>query len=183
MARTVRAYCITTEAVARERERVGGDPKDMDVSRVIELDKVELRALGPHDVHMRILAASAEHNIDHAATADTVNIAEARGGKMFPGNSAVGEVLEVGELVTDFTTGDIVITHCNGEPDQFGFPLRIWAYDQPESIGWSGEEAFVERWQLIKAPLQCGPSLCEIAALPLRAPTAYHTWTRSSGLY
>src|SRR5437764_13843539 len=150
MARTVRAYCITAESVARERERVGGDPKDMDVSRVVELDKLELRDVGRRYVHMRILAASAEHNIDHAATAETVNIAEARGGKMFPGNSALGEVLEVGELVTDFVAGDIVITHCNGEPDKYGFPLRIWAYDQPESVGWYGEEAVVEDWQLIK---------------------------------
>ena len=60
MARTVRAYCITAESVARERERVGGNPKDMDVSKVVELDKLELRDVGPRDVHMRILAASAE---------------------------------------------------------------------------------------------------------------------------
>jgi NADPH:quinone reductase-like Zn-dependent oxidoreductase len=132
---------------------------------------------------MRILAASAEHNIDHAATADTVNIAEARGGKMFPGNSALGEVLEVGELVTDFQPGDIVVTHCNGEPDEYGFPLRIWAYDQPDSIGWYSEEAVVGSWQLIKAPLDCGLNLWEMAALPLRAPTAYHLWRRAIGIY
>src|SRR5215212_10296329 len=183
MPRTVRAYCITTDAVARERERVGGDPKDMDVSRVIELDKLELREVGPRDVHMRILAASAEHNIDHAATADTVNIADARGGKMYPGNSAMGEVLAVGELVTKFKPGDIVITHCNGGPDEFGFPLRIWAYDAPDSIGWYAEEAVVGEWQLIPAPLDSGLSVWEIAALPLRAPTAYHLWRRALGIY
>ena len=42
MPRTVRAWCITAEAVARERQRVGDDPGQMDVSRVIELDKIEL---------------------------------------------------------------------------------------------------------------------------------------------
>src|SRR5436189_6127590 len=116
MARTVRAFCITAESIARERERVGGDPKDMDVANVVQLDKLELRDMGPRDVHMRILAASAEHNIDHAATADTVNIAEARGGEMVPGNSALGEVIEVGERVTDFPAGDNVMTHRNGAP-------------------------------------------------------------------
>ena len=55
-----------------------------------------LRALGPNDVQLRILAASAEHNVDHAALADTMNIAEARGGKIYPGNSALGEVIAVG---------------------------------------------------------------------------------------
>ncbi len=183
MPRTVRAYAITSEAVARERERVGGDPENMDISKVIELDKLELPDLGPNDVHLRILAVSAEHNIAHAATADTVNIAEARGGRIYPGNSAVGEALDVGPAVTDFKAGDVVVTHCNGEPDQFGYPLRIWAYDQPESTGWYAEEAVVGDWQIINAPLESGLNLWEIAALPLRAPTAYHMWRRALGIY
>src|SRR3954471_11177965 len=118
MSRTVRAYSISTDAIAKERERVGGNPADMDVSNVVQLDTLELRDVGPTDVHMRIVAASAEHNIDHAATADTVNIADVRGGKMYPGNSAMGEVLAVGDQVTRFKSGDIVITHCNGAPDR-----------------------------------------------------------------
>jgi NADPH:quinone reductase-like Zn-dependent oxidoreductase len=183
MSRTVRAYCITAEAVAREKERSGGNFDNVDVSNVIELDKLELRDVGPRDVHLRILAASAEHNVDHAALADTVNIAEARGGRMYPGNSALGEVLDVGPEVTDFKPGDIVITHCNGEPDQFGFPLRIWAYDQPESVGWYAEEAVVGDWQIIHAPLDSGLNLWEMAALPLRAPTAYHMWRRALAIY
>jgi len=183
MPRTVRAYAITSEAVARERERVGDDLENMDISKVIELDKLELPDLGPTDVHFRILAVSAEHNIAHAATADTVNIAEARGGRIFPGNSAMGEVIEVGDRVTDFKAGDVVITHCNGEPDDFGFPKRIWAYDQPESVGWYAEESVVGDWQLIHAPLESGLNLWEIAALPLRAPTAYHMWRRALGIY
>jgi crotonyl-CoA carboxylase/reductase len=183
MGKTVRAYAITSEAVARERERVGGVVDDMDVANVIALDKLELRDVGPKDVHMRILAASAEHNVDHAALADTVNIADARGGRIYPGNSAVGEVLEVGDEVTAFKPGDVVITHCNGAPDQFGYPLRIWAYDQPESVGWYGEEAVVGDWQLLHAPLESGLNLWEIAALPLRAPTAFHMWRRAMGIF
>src|SRR5438270_6774762 len=155
----------------------------MDVSRVIELDKIELPDLGPRDVHLRILAVSAEHNVDHAALADTVNIAELRGGRIYPGNSAVGEVIDVGAQVDGFSAGDVVVTHCNGEPDEFGFPLRIWAYDQPESVGWYAEEAVVGDWQIIKAPLECGLKLWEIAALPLRGLTAYHLWRRAIGLY
>ena len=58
-----RAYSITTEAIAAERQRVGGNLSEFDVSRVIRLDVLELRAVGVHDVHLRILAASAEHNV------------------------------------------------------------------------------------------------------------------------
>jgi len=178
-----RAYSISSEDVLKERERTGGKNDDVDVARVVKLDSLELRAVGPRDVRLKILAASAEHNIDHAVLADTINIADARGGKMFPGNSAIGEVVEVGAQVTKFKVGDIALTHCNGEPDKFGFPLRIWAYDQPDSIGWYSEEAVVEDWQLVPAPLTCGLSLWEMAALPLRAPTAYHLWRRAIGIY
>ena len=180
---SVPAYSITSAAIARERERVGGDLAKFDVANVLTLDTLELRPLGPQDVHLRILAVSAEHNIDHASTADTVNIAHARGGKMYPGNSATAEVLAVGPLVTKFKAGDVVITHCNGGPDEYGFPTRIWAYDAEESIGWYAKEAVVGDWQIIPAPLDCGLSLWEIAAMPLRAPTAYHLWRRALGIY
>lgn len=179
----VRAYAITADAVAAERARVNDDLERVDISRIIALDTLELPEIGPTDVHLRILAVSAEHNVDHAALADTVNIAQLRGGKIYPGNSAVGEVLAVGRDVSRFTPGDIALTHCNGEPDAFGYPLRIWAYDQPESVGWYSEEAVVGQWQLIPAPLDCGLSLWEIAALPLRAPTAYHLWRRALGIF
>ena len=178
-----RAFSISSETIKKERERVGGDMSKFDISRVVQLDEVALPALGPADVKLRILAVSVEHNVDHAALADTQNIAEVRGGKIYPGNSALGEVIAVGPAVKKTKVGDIVITHCNGEPDIYGFPLRIWAYDQPESIGWYGEEAVVGEWQVIKAPLDCGLSLWEMAALPLRAPTAYHLWRRAIGIF
>ena len=178
-----RAYSITVEAISEERKRVGDDLSKFDISRVIRLDTLELPELGPGDVRLRILAVSAEHNVDHAALADTVNITELRGGKIYPGNSAIGEVIEVGRDVRRFKAGDVVITHCNGEPDIYGYAVRIWAYDQPDSLGWYGEEAVVGDWQIIAAPLECGLSLWEIAALPLRAPTAYHMWRRAEGIF
>jgi NADPH:quinone reductase-like Zn-dependent oxidoreductase len=178
-----RAYSISASDVASERARVAGDLDKVDAANVFKLDELTLRPVGPHDVRLKILAVSAEHNIDHAVLADTVNITETRGGKIYPGNSALGEVVQVGGEVTRFKAGDIVITHCNGEPDKYGFPLRIWAYDQPDSVGWYAEEAVVGDWQIIQAPLRCGLNLWEIAALPLRAPTAYHLWRRALGIY
>jgi NADPH:quinone reductase-like Zn-dependent oxidoreductase len=178
-----RAFSISATDIAAEQQRTGGDHDKFDFANVLKLDTVTLRPMGARDVHLRILAVSAEHNVDHAVLADTVNIAELRGGKIYPGNSALGEVLAVGGEVTSVEPGDIVVTHCNGEPDIYGFPLRIWAYDQPDSIGWYGEEAMVGEWQVIKAPVGCGLSLWEMAALPLRAPTAYHLWRRAMGIY
>jgi len=178
-----RAYAITAEAIAAERARVDDDLDRVDIASIVALDELELADVKPRDVKLRILVVSAEHNIAHAALADTVNITDMRGGKIYPGNSAVGEVIEVGGEVTRFKVGDIVLTHCNGDPDPDGYPLRIWAYDQPDSIGWYAEEAVVGDWQLVHAPLDCGLNLWEIGALPLRAPTAYHLWRRAEGIF
>ena len=136
MANPVKAYSISATDIAAEKERIGKEGGEFDIASVIRLDDLDLPEVGPGDVRLRILAASAEHNVDHAALADTVNIAEARGGKMYPGNSALGEVIEVGSAVTRFAVGDIAVTHCNGDPDPYGYPTRIWAYDMPDSRGW-----------------------------------------------
>jgi crotonyl-CoA reductase len=178
-----RAYAITADAVAAEKERTGGNFDEVDLAAIVKLDELELPATGSRDVRLKILAVSAEHNIAHAALADTVDITALRGGKIFPGNSALGEVVEVGPEVTKFKAGDIVVTHCNGGPDEYGYPTRIWAYDATDSVGWYAEEALVGDWQLIHAPLDCGLNLWEIAALPLRAPTAYHLWRRAEGMF
>lgn len=180
---TTRAYSIQASDIAAERQRVGNDLKAFDVGRILKFDTLTLPSLASDGVRLRILAFSMEHNLDHAAQADTVNIAELRGGKMYPGNSAVGEVIEVGPAVKRFRVGDIAITHCLGDEDPYGYPSRIWAYDKPDSVGWYSEEAVVGEWQIIPAPLSCGLNLWEIAALPLRAPTAYHLWRRGHDLF
>ncbi len=179
-----RAYSIDATDIAAEWARVGENNMDaFDASRVLKMDTLELPELGPGDVKIRLLAFSLEHNLDHAVLADTVNIAELRGGKIYPGNSAVGEVIEVGDGVSRFSKGDIVVTHCLGDADKWGYPTRIWAYDKPDSIGWYSEEAVVGDWQILPAPIDCGLSLWEIAALPLRAPTAYLLWRRGHDIF
>jgi NADPH:quinone reductase-like Zn-dependent oxidoreductase len=179
---TTRAYAITAEAIDREKTRCAGDLSRIELARILELCELELPPLGSHDVRLRIIAVSAEHNVLHALLADMVDIVKQHGGRLIPGNSAVAEVLEVGRCVVRFKPGDIVQTHCNGRPDRYGYPERIWGFDAPGSVGWYAEHAVVGEWQVIPVPLACGLSLEEIAALPLRAPTAYHLWRRAIGI-
>ncbi len=62
----VRAYSISAADIASEKARSGGDVAKFDFANVLKLDRLELRAVGPRDVHLRILAVSGEHNVDHA---------------------------------------------------------------------------------------------------------------------
>jgi NADPH:quinone reductase-like Zn-dependent oxidoreductase len=181
--RTTSCYAVTSDAIDRERNRPGIQDGRIDLSRVIHLCDRPLSPVGPHDVELEILAVSAEHNVAHAALGDTDGIVEKQGGQMYPGNSAVGLVVDVGRDVEGFAPGDIVQTHCNAKQDRHGYPERIWAYDAPGSVGWFSERAVVGDWQIIRLPLDRGLSLWELAALPLRAPTAYHLWRRALGIY
>jgi NADPH:quinone reductase-like Zn-dependent oxidoreductase len=177
----VKAYEISVESIARERERAGSHER-MRATNALVRTTIQLRDLGEDDCLVEVLFVAAEHNILHAALGSPVNIAEARGGSLVPGNCAVFRVLKVGDRVIRWKEGDIAISHCNGEPDSFGLPLRIWGYDMPHSVGWYATHAIVGSWQLIPAPLACGLSIEEIAALPLRAPTAYAMWERAYGI-
>src|SRR3989442_11699784 len=120
-----RAYSISVDAIAAERRRVNDDLEKFDVSRVIKLDELALRPMGPRDVHLKILAVSAEHNVDHAALADTVNIAQLRGGKIYPGNSAVAEALPVGHAAQGVQPADVGITPWHTQPPSHSLPLPI----------------------------------------------------------
>ena len=71
-------------SIAAERCRVGDEPEKFDLARVIELDRLDLPPVGARDVHLRILPVSGEHNIYHAALADSVDIAALRGGQDLP---------------------------------------------------------------------------------------------------
>ena len=155
---SVPAYSITADAIAAEKERVGGDLAKFDIANV------------RHARHARAAAARRRRTCTCASSPSPPSTTsttprprtpstspDRRGGKIYPGNSAIGEVLAVGALVTKFKPGDIVITHCNGGPDEYGFPTRIWAYDADDSIGWYAKEAVVGDWQIIQRAARLRP--------------------------
>jgi NADPH:quinone reductase-like Zn-dependent oxidoreductase len=92
-------------------------------------------------------------------------------------------VIAVGDAVQAVQGRRRRVTHCNGEPDTTATRCGIWAYDQPESIGWYGEEAVVGDWQIIPRRSRAASTSGRSRRLPLRAPTAYHLWRRALGIY
>ena len=176
-------YSITAERIALEYERVGDDPSRFDAQRVVRLDARPRTPLGPRTVRLRVLAISVEHNALHAARAEPVNIVALRGGSIVPGNSFVAEVAECGDAVSLVNEGDIVMPGDNLTHDRYGFPLRAWAYDEPDSVGCFAQEVVLPEVQLRRVPLDCGLNLWELAALPVKGPSAYHLWRRGIDLF
>ena len=56
-----RSYSIASEDIATERARVDDDLSKVDISRIVKLDDLVLPEIGPRDVHLRILARTAQH--------------------------------------------------------------------------------------------------------------------------
>ena len=125
-----------------------------DFASVIQLDEVALPRAGPArraSAHPRRLGRAQRR--PRGAGRHGQHRRGARRQDLSRATARSARCIAVGAEVKRFKPGDVVVTHCNGEPDIYGYPLRIWAYDQPESIGWYGEEAVVGEWQIIPAPL------------------------------
>lgn len=178
-----RSFAIESRAIHEELSRVDGDRTKFEFERVVKLEPISFPPEGAHDVRVRILAVSVEHNVVHAALADPIDIAAMRGGKMFPGNSFVGEVLEVGSEVTAFAPGDLVLPGGNLDNDEYGYPRRAWAYDMPDSMGCYGDELMMPAAGLRPLPLDTGLNLWELASVPVRMATAHHLWRRGHDLF
>ena len=57
----VRAYSISAADIETEKKRVGGDVAKFNFANAIKLDSLELRPMGPRDVHLRILEIGRAH--------------------------------------------------------------------------------------------------------------------------
>jgi NADPH:quinone reductase-like Zn-dependent oxidoreductase len=180
--RLVRVYALSTTAINDEWKRVGGSREAFDVRRVLRAEEVDAQPLGESDVRVRVLIVSAEYNVVHAALADVVDIAAAHGGKHYPGNSFLGEVVEVGPHVSNVRPGDVVVPSGTSVYDAFGYPQRTWGFDDSRR-GCYAEEVVLPASMLHHAPLRCGLNLWQIAVLPLRAGNAYHMWRRAHDVF
>ena len=179
----MRAYYLSSEVITREAARARAAGCDPDLSRVVQLGEFDSPPLGPRDVRIRVLAFAVERNVVHAALCTPVDIVARLGGFIRPGNTFVGEVVEVGGEVAGFEAGDLVMAGKNFSLDRLGLPTRAWGFDQPQPPGAYAEEVVLEERVLRRLPLESGLSLLELAAVGLKGPCAYHLWRRGRDLF
>ena len=167
----VRAFSITADAVAAERKRVNDDlTRSTSLASPSRWTGSALRELGPETSSSASYTGAVPKRpiADHAALADTVNITQLAAVKIYPGNSALGEVLAVGREVKRFRPATSPSPTATASRTRTAIRCASGRTTSPESVGWYGEEAVVGDWQIIPAPLECGLNLWEIAALLLR---------------
>ncbi len=148
------------------------------VREVFELDDI-----GPQEALVTPLFGCMEGNMGHALDRRPIDICLARKEeKVVIGNAGVVRVDRCGSEVTTVAKGNTAILFCNGDPDEFGYPRRIFGYDTPGSIGMLAKTTKFDQHQLIPLPADSRYALERWAAFSLRYVTAWSNWELAYGV-
>ena len=173
------ATALTTSAWVLHRGGAGAEE-----IAPLTLETVELPAPGPRDVLVEPLYGSWEGNMDHAVRRSPVDVCELRGeDRVVLGNAGVVRVLEVGSAVTHIAPDDVGIVFCNGVADKYGYPVTIFGYDAPGTVGVLAAKTILRESQIIPIPPSSPLSLEQWAAFSLRYITAWANWRVAWGCF
>lgn len=123
-----------------------------------------------------------EGNMTHAVERSPVDVCRQRGEeKVVLGNTGVVRVLEVGAAVKGLREGDLCIVFPNDVSDALGFPVKIFAYDSPGTVGVLAKRTKMREKHLIKIPADTRFDLRQWAAFTGRYITAWANWKVAYG--
>ncbi len=156
----------------------GAPPKPTQLVR----ETFEFAEPGPHEALVSPLFGCMEGNMGHSVERKPVDICLLRNEpKVVTGNAGVVRVDKVGAGVTTVREGDTAILFCNGVPDKFGYPERIFGYDAPGTIGVLSKQSKMHEKQLIPIPKNSAYPAEQWAAFSLRYITAWSNWELAYG--
>lgn len=134
------------------------------------------------EVLVEPVAGCWEGNMSHAMARKPIDICHARNEeRCVTGNAGVVRVLQPGRNVKGLKEGQMALVFCNGIPDEFGYPKKIYAYDQPNSYGIMAKRTKLLGRQLIALPPNTKHSVHAWAAFSLRYITAWSNWELAYG--
>ena len=169
---------VKTDAWVLHAGEKGAPPKRTQLVR----ETFEFADPGPEEALVTPLFGCMEGNMGHALDRKPIDIALARNEpKVVIGNAGVVRVDKCGAKVTTCKPGDTAILFCNGDPDEYGYPRRIFAYDTPGTIGMLAKQTKLHQKAIIPIPNKSKHSLEQWAAFSLRYCTAWSNWELAYG--
>lgn len=169
---------IKTDAWVLHAGEKGAPPKPTQLVR----EMFETRDPGPEEALVSPLFGCMEGNMGHAVERKPIDLCLARGEeKVVVGNAGVVRVEKVGSAVTTVREGDTAILFCNGIPDKYGYPERIFGYDTPDTVGVLAKTTRMHQKQLIPIPKDTKYPLEQWAGFSLRYVTAWSNWRLAYG--
>jgi NADPH:quinone reductase-like Zn-dependent oxidoreductase len=169
---------IKTDAWVLHAGEKGAPPTRAELVR----ETFEFDEPGPEEALVSPLFGCMEGNMGHAVSRRPIDVPLARcESKVVIGNAGVVRVEKVGAQVRTCRAGDTAILFCNGDPDEFGYPKRIFAYDAAGTIGLLAKSTKLHQHQIIPIPAKSKHSLEQWAAFSLRYVTAWSNWELAYG--
>lgn len=162
------------------REKAGED----DGLQALRREEYSFDDIGGDEVLAEPLFGCWEGNMSHALERDPVDICRLRREKrVVLGNAGVVRVVRVGSDVQGIRTGDNCLLFCNAEPDDYGYPIKIHAFDAPHTMGVLSKQMKIKARSLIPVPADSKHSLAQWAAFSLRYITAWSNWNAAYGCW
>ena len=157
----------------------GDQPKDE-----LHLAEITLPELGPEDCLVEPIYGCWEGNMSHVIDRAPIDVAAARDEPFVVlGNAGVVRVLETGPEVKTVTKGQFAVLFCNGVWDKWGYPIKIFGYDAPGSVGLLAKRTVLHQFQVIPVPDNSRYTLKQWAAFSLRYITAWSNWQQAYGCW
>ncbi len=150
----------------------------------IRQEEITLPEMGPEHCLVESVYGCWEGNMSHAIDRKPVDVAGQRGEDyVVLGNAGVVRVLQVGDKVTTVKKGQFAVLFCIGEWDKWGYPIKIFGYDAPGTIGLLAERTILHQMQVIPIPDNSRYTLKQWAAFSLRYITAWSNWQQAYGCW
>jgi NADPH:quinone reductase-like Zn-dependent oxidoreductase len=154
------------------------------VAAQLKKEMLEFSEITDFEVLAEPLYGCWEGNMSHAVERDPVDICRQRGEeKVVIGNAGVVRVIKIGAAVTTVKENDVCLVFCNGVWDELGYPIKIYAYDAPGTVGLLAKQTKLHERQLIRIPENSRHSLQQWAAFSLRYITAWANWKVAYGIW
>ncbi|NSL88648.1 zinc-binding dehydrogenase [Chitinophaga solisilvae] len=120
---------------------------------------------------------SLEGNMYHAVMRDPVDICHQRKEeKIVLGNAGVVRILESGSNASHLKPGTLGIVYAATPTDREGYPIKIFAYDAPGTVGFLAKKLALHKDNFIPLPDNSHFSPKQWAAFSIRYPSAWSNW-------
>ena len=113
-----------------------GDGKLPAKNATLVLEEFSFSDISDEELLVEPIFGCWEGNMSHALDRDPIDICIARKeDKIVLGNAGVVRIIQAGKNVKGLKVGDVALVFCNGVPDKYGYPEKIYGYDAPNTIG------------------------------------------------
>lgn len=140
-------------------------------------ENFEFAPITEHEVLAEPIYGCWEGNMTHAINRSPMDVCRQRGEeRVVLGNAGVVRILETGSAVHNVRPGDVCVLISVARWDEFGYPVKILAYDAPGTMGVLARQMKLDATQVFPIAKNSKRSLEQWAGFSIRYATAWDNW-------